>query len=66
MGIEMGIEREQQIKKMDRERERESVYVKGVVERNNKKNLRKLIILNKRDDRMDKLMWVFCKNECVK
>ena len=52
----MGIEREQQIKKMDRERERESVYVKGVVERNNKKNLRKLIILNKRDDRMDKLM----------
>ena len=38
MGREMGIEREQQIRKMGREREREGAYVKGVVERNNKKN----------------------------
>ena len=38
MGREMGIEREQQIRKMGRERERECAYVKGVVERNNKKN----------------------------
>ena len=39
----MGIEREQQIRK-NGQRERESAYVKGVVERNNKKKLRKLII----------------------
>ena len=33
MGREMGIEREQQIRKMSRERAR--AYVKGLVERNN-------------------------------
>ena len=53
----MGRERE-------RERERERVY-KGVVERNNKK-IEKIDYLNKRDDRIDKLIWVFCKNGCVK
>ena len=63
MGREMGIEREQQIRKMGRERE--SAYVNGVVERNNKK-IEKIDYLNKRDDRVDKLMWVFCKNRCIK
>ena len=63
MGREMGIEREQQIRKMGRERE--SAYVKGVVERNNKK-IEKIDYLNKRGDRIDELMWVFCKNGCVK
>ena len=73
MGIEMGIKREQQIKKkrVERERERERervcvcVYVKRVVEINNKK-IKKIDYLNKRGDRIDKLMWMFCKNECEK
>ena len=56
----MGIEREQQIRK-NGERERERAYVKGVVERNNKK-IEKIDYLN----RIDKLMWVFCKTGCVK
>ena len=47
------------------ERERERAYVNGVVEINNKK-IEKIDYLNKRGDRIDKLMWVFCKNECVK
>ena len=47
MGREMGIEREQQIRKMGRERERESAYVRGVVERNNKK-IEKIDYLNKK------------------
>ena len=64
MGREMGIEREQQIrKKMGRERER--AYVKGLVERNNKK-IEKIDCLNKGGDRIDELMWVFCKNRYVK
>ena len=50
---------------MGRERERERAYVNGVVEINNKK-IEKIDYLNKRGDRIDKLMWVFCKNECVK
>ena len=61
MGREMGIERKQQIRKMGRERER--AYVNGVVERNNNK---RVDYLNKRDDRIDELMWAFCKNGCVK
>ena len=40
-------------------------YVKGLVERNNKK-IEKIGYLNKRGDRIDELMWVFCKNGCVK
>ena len=44
----MGRERE-------RERERESMYIKGVVEKNNKK-IKKIDYLNKRYDRIDKLM----------
>ena len=64
IGREMGIEREQQIrKKMGRERER--AYVKGLVERNNKK-IEKIDYLNKRGDKIDELMWVFCKNGCIK
>ena len=46
-------------------RERERAYVKGLVERNNKK-IEKIDYLNKRGDKIDELMWVFCKNECVK
>ena len=68
MGREMGIEREQQIRKngeREREREREHAYVKGLVEGNNKK-IEKIDYLNKRDDRIDESMWVFYKNGCVK
>ena len=43
------------IRKWYRERERECVYVKGVVERN-KKKIEKIDYLNKRGDRIDKLM----------
>ena len=43
MGIKMGTEREQQIIKKKKGVERERVYVKELVEKNNKK-LRKLII----------------------
>ena len=46
-------------------RERECVYVQGLVEGNNKK-IEKIDYLNKIGDRIDELMWVFCKNECVK
>ena len=41
------------------------VYVKRVVEINNKK-IKKIDYLNKRCDKIDELMWVFCKSECVK
>ena len=61
----MGIEREQQSDKMGRERERESAYKKGLVERNNK-IIEKIDYLNKRSDRIDDLMWVFCRSGCVK
>ena len=64
MGREMSIERKQQIRK-NGQRERECTYVNGVVERNNKK-IEKIDYLNKRGDRIDKLMQVFCKNGCVK
>ena len=30
------------------------------------KKIEKIDYLNKRDDRIDKLIWVFCKNGCVK
>ena len=46
-------------------RERECVYVQGLVEGNNKK-IEKIDYLNKIGDRIDELMWVFCKNGCVK
>ena len=42
---------------MGRERERECVYVKGLVERNNKK-IEKIDYLNKGGDRIDELMWL--------
>ena len=60
----MGIEKEQQIRK-NGQREREHAYVKGLVEGNNKK-IEKIDYLNKRDDRIDELMQVFCKNGYVK
>ena len=72
MGIEMGIKREQQIKKKkkgyrERERKRESerVYVKEVVERNNKK-IEKIDYLNKIGGRIDKLIWSILRNGYVK
>ena len=40
-------------------------YVKGLVERHNKK-IEKIDYLNKGGDRIDELMWVFCKNRYVK
>ena len=46
-------------------RERECVNVQGLVEGNNKK-IEKIDYLNKRSDRIDELMWVFCKNGYVK
>ena len=64
MGREMGIERQQQIRK-NWYREREHAYVKGLVEGNNKK-IEKIDYLNKMSDRIDELMWVFCKNGYVK
>ena len=64
MGREMGIKRKQQIRK-NGQRERECVYVQGLVEGNNKK-IEKIDYLNKIGDRIDELMWVFCKNGCVK
>ena len=45
--------------------ERECMYVQGLVEGNNKK-IEKIDYLNKRGDRIDELMQVFCKNRCVK
>ena len=60
----MGIEREQQIRK-NGQRERARAYVQGLVEGNNKK-IENFDYLNKRGDKIDELMWVFCKNECVK
>ena len=62
----LGIEREQQIKKKKKgQGERVRAYVKGLVERNNKK-IEKIDYLNKGGDRIDELMWVFCKNRYVK
>ena len=37
----------------------------GLIERYNK-IIKKIDYLNKRSDRIDELMWVFCKSECVK
>ena len=61
---EMGIEKEQQIRK-NGQREGARAYVQGLVE-GEKKEKEKIDYLNKRDDRIDELMWVFCKNRCVK
>ena len=60
MGIEVERwvqrEREQHFKKNgQREREREKVYVQGLVKGNNKK-IEKIDYLNKRSDRIDELM----------
>ena len=60
----MGIEREQQIRK-NWQRERERICIGGLVEGNNKK-IEKIDYLNKRGDRIDELMQVFCKNGSVK
>ena len=63
-------EREKEIRKYDRERERERerAYKKGqneLGERNNK-IIKKIDYLNKRGDKIDELMWVFCKSDGVK
>ena len=52
-----------------RERERESCIrinertrlVEEII-----KKIEKIDYLNKRDDKIDELMWIFCKSECVK
>ena len=67
---EMGIKVERWVYRESNEsgkmgRERERAYVQGLVEGNNKK-IEKIDYLNKRGDRIDELMQVFCKNECVK
>ena len=62
--VQRWVHRESNKSRKNGERERERVY-KGVVERSNKK-IEKIDNLNKRDDRIDKLMWVFCKNRRVK
>ena len=67
-GREMGIEREKQIRKKkgrERERERESILYVKAVEKNNKKFEKKEYFIEI-SCKIDKLMWVFCKNECVK
>ena len=47
------------------DRERESAYVKGIVERNNKK-IEKIDYLNKIDGRIDGLMWSILRSGYVK
>ena len=42
------------------------MYLKGLVERNNYKKIEKIDYLNKRVDIIYELMWVFCKNGCIK
>ena len=49
----------------EREREKECAYVKGVVERNNKK-FEKIDYLNKIDYKIDKLMWSILRSGYVK
>ena len=59
-------EREKEIKKYDRERERAYKNEKnGLGERYNK-IIKKIDYLNKKGDRIDELMWMFCKNDGVK
>ena len=72
MGIERQTERERDgyreratNQKIWVEKERACTYVQALVEGNNKK-IEKIDYLNKRGDRIDELMQVFCKNECVK
>ena len=59
----MGTEREQQIRKWG-EKERGRAYI-VVVERNNKKNEKNEYFIEI-SCKIDKLMWVFCKNDGVK
>ena len=72
MGREMGfagnrcwgwVEREQQIRKWG-EKERGRTYI-VIVERNNKKNERNEYFIEI-SCKIDKLIWVFCKNDGVK
>ena len=52
----------------ERERERERAYKNeknGLGERYNK-IIKKIDYLNKRGDRIDELMWVFCKSDGLK
>ena len=56
--VETWVQRERatfQKKWVEREREREQVYVQGLVKGNNKK-IEKIDYLNKRSDRIDELM----------
>ena len=71
MGRERERERESCIRKNGfrknglKERERACVYNKGLGEEIIKK-IEKIDYLNKRGDKIDKLMWVFCTSGCVK
>ena len=57
-------EREKEIRKYERGRERAHIKT-GLGERNNK-IIKKIDYLNKRGDRINELMWVFCKSDGVK
>ena len=62
-------EREQEIRKYGRERERERARIKrgkmGWL-RGNNKIIENFDYLNKRGYKIDELMWVFCKSDGVK
>ena len=63
-GYEEIEEREKEIRKYERGREIACIKT-GLSERNNK-IIGKIDCLNKRGDRIDELMWVFCKSDGVK
>ena len=46
-------------------KKKERTYNKGVGWGNNKK-IEKIDYLNKGGDKIDELIWLFCKSECVK
>ena len=59
-------EREKEIRKYDRERERERIKTGNELGERNNKIIKKIDYLNKGGDRIDELMWVFCKSDGVK
>ena len=61
----MGSHRERERERAVSEKMRTRAYNKGVGWGNNKK-IEKIDYLNKRGDKIDELMWVFRKSECVK
>ena len=59
-------EREKEIRKYDRERERERIKTGNELGERNNKIIKKIDYLNKGGDRIDELMWVFCKSDGIK